>query len=105
MSCRSSRWPPCVEGERMRAVIAFFIGIVTLAATHAVSAQSASARATADKIDPAAAIRAANNRFAGVWKLVGEETRDARGEVVPGPNARSGGRIGYIVYDPAGYVS
>jgi lipocalin-like protein len=89
----------------MRAVIAFFIGIVALAATHDVVAQSASAKATADQLDPAAAVRAANNRFAGVWKLVGEETRDARGEVVPGPNARSGGRVGYIVYDPAGYMS
>jgi hypothetical protein len=50
------------------------------------------------------AIRAANARFAGVWKLVGEETRDPSGKVVPGPNAASGGRFGYITYDPAGYV-
>lgn len=54
--------------------------------------------------DPAA-IRAANNRFAGVWKLVGEETRDAKGETVaPRPYAADGGRFGYIAYDPAGYV-
>src|ERR1051325_10077161 len=52
----------------------------------------------------AAAIRAANARFAGVWKLVGEETRDPQGNVVPGPNAASGGRFGFITYDPAGYV-
>jgi len=94
-----------VEGERMRAFITLVSGIVALVATHAVSAQSASAKATVDQLDPAAVVRAANNRFAGVWKLVGEETRDAKGEVVPGPNARSGGRIGYIVYDPAGYMS
>ena len=89
----------------MRAFITLVSGIVALVATHAVSAQSASAKATVDKLDPAAVVRAANNRFAGIWKLVGEETRDAKGEVVPGPNARSGGRIGYIVYDPAGYMS
>jgi hypothetical protein len=50
------------------------------------------------------AVRAANSRFAGVWKLVAEETRDASGQIVPGPNAASGGRFGYITYDPAGYV-
>jgi lipocalin-like protein len=89
----------------MRAFISFFIGIIALVATHDLRAQSASAKATADRLDPAAAVRAANNRFAGVWKLVGEETRDAKGEIVPGPNAKSGGRVGYIVYDPAGYMS
>ena len=47
----------------------------------------------------------ANNRFAGVWKLVGEETLDANGQSVPrGADAGSGGRFGYIVYDPAGYM-
>ena len=49
--------------------------------------------------------RAANLRLAGVWKLVGEETRDSKtGQVVAGPNAASGGRFGFITYDPAGYV-
>jgi hypothetical protein len=55
-----------------------------------------------DKADPAA-VRAANNRFAGTWKLIGQETRDAKGQIVPpGPNAT--GRLGYIAYDPAGYM-
>ena len=49
--------------------------------------------------------RAANLRFAGVWKLVGEATRDDKtGAIVPGPNAASGGRFGFITYDPAGYM-
>jgi hypothetical protein len=48
--------------------------------------------------------RAANLRFAGVWKLVGEETRAPNGQIVPGPNAASGGRFGFITYDPAGYM-
>ena len=48
--------------------------------------------------------RAANLRFAGVWKLVAEETRDPQGQVVAGPNAASGGRFGFITYDPAGYM-
>jgi hypothetical protein len=68
--------------------LSFFVGIGALVATSAPSAQ-----------------RAENSRFAGVWKLVGEETRDAKGEAVArGPNANSGGRFGYIVYDPAGYM-
>ena len=29
---------------------------------------------------------------------------DPNGQVVPGPNAASGGRFGFITYDPAGYV-
>ena len=60
--------------------------------------------ATPDVLADLAADRAANTRFAGVWKLVAEETRDANGQVVPGPNAASGGRFGFITYDPAGYM-
>jgi len=81
-------------------IVAFSIvvGMSALVATHGVAAQRG------QPPDPAA-VRAANNRFAGVWKLVGEETRDAKGQVVPpGPNARSGSRIGFITYDPAGYM-
>lgn len=71
------------------AVFTLVIGISALIATRDMSAQ-----------------RAANNRFAGVWTLVGEDTRDANGQIVPrGPDAGNGGRFGYIVYDPAGYVS
>ena len=44
------------------------------------------------------------DRFVGTWKLVSMEQRNARGEVVqpatPAPN-----RIGYIIYDRAGYVA
>jgi len=95
----------------MRAVVfSLFVVVGALLATHDISAQRgerqpyAFAQATADKVGPAA-VRAANNRFAGVWKLVGEETRDTKGEIVSrGPNAASGGRSGYIVYDQAGYM-
>jgi Lipocalin-like domain len=81
-------------------VFSLVIGIGALSATSGISAQ----RGDDQNVDPAA-VRAANNRFAGVWKLVGEETRDARGQsVARGPNASSGGRFGYIVYDPAGYM-
>lgn len=51
-----------------------------------------------------ASVRAVNERFAGVWKLVGEESRDAKGNAVPIPSAALGGRFGYITYDPAGYM-
>jgi hypothetical protein len=50
------------------------------------------------------AVRATNARFAGVWKLVGEESRDAAGKDVPLAYAASGGRVGYITYDPLGYM-
>ena len=85
----------------MRACVSAFAALVAILSAHALLAQRAE-RGTAPP-DPAA-IRAANSRFAGVWKLVGEETRDASGRTVPGPNAASGGRFGFIVYDPAGYV-
>jgi hypothetical protein len=76
----------------MRAFVVSLLGaVIALVATPDVSADLS-------------ATRAANARFAGVWKLVGEETRDANGQVIPGPNAASGGRFGYITYDPAGYV-
>ena len=85
-------------------VFSLVIGIGAFSATSGISAQSASAKATADKLEPAA-VRAVNNRFAGVWRLVGEETRDTTGETVArGPNANSGGRFGFIVYDAAGYM-
>ena len=51
-----------------------------------------------------ATVRATNERFAGVWKLVGEESRDAAGREVPLAYAASGGRVGYITYDPLGYM-
>ena len=83
-----------------RFVLPLFIGIGALIATGVPSAQ----RADDQSVSPAV-VRAANNRFAGVWRLVGEETRDTTGETVArGPNANSGGRFGYIVYDPAGYM-
>ncbi len=82
----------------MRAfIVAVVIGTAALVSTGEISAQ----RAGGPPPD-AAAVRTANNRFAGVWKLVSEETRDAKGEVVRRPpNAQ---RTGYIAYDPAGYM-
>jgi hypothetical protein len=80
----------------MRACFSIVAAMIGLVATPPIARVSA--------LD-AAAIRAANARFAGVWKLVAEETRDAAtGQIVPGPNAASGGRFGFIAYDPAGYV-
>jgi len=78
-------------------VIASVVAIGALIATSEISAQ----RGGGPPPD-AAAVRAANNRFAGVWKLVSEETRNTSGEVVRrGPD---GGRVGYIAYDPVGYM-
>ena len=79
--------------------LSLFIGIGALIATSGASAQ----RGRGQPPDPAA-VRAANTRFAGIWKLVSQESRDAKGQIVPpGPNAT--GRFGYIVYDPGGYMA
>lgn len=68
-----------------------------------VDGQSPTGNSTPAAVPPA--VRAANAKLAGVWKLVGEETRDAKDQVVQrGPNAGSGGRIGFITYDPVGYM-
>jgi hypothetical protein len=93
----------------MRAfLVSLFVGMAVLLATPETSAQrgAVSRAVPADAVVPAdaAAVRATNARFAGVWKLVAEETRDPKGQIVPGPNAASGGRFGYITYDPAGYM-
>ena len=52
---------------------------------------------------PAAEMEAANpnERFAGAWSLVRSERRDADGELIGEPLEN---RVGYIVYDPAGYM-
>ena len=82
-------------------VFSLFMCTAVLVAASGVSAQRGGGQA----VDPAA-VRAANNRFAGIWKLIGQETRDGKGQIVPpGPNANNTGRLGYIVYDPAGYMA
>ena len=83
----------------MRAfVVALVIGVGALIATCGISAQ----RGGGQPVDAAAA-RAANNRFAGIWQLISQEIRDAGGQnVALTPN--NSGRLGYIVYDPAGYM-
>jgi hypothetical protein len=79
--------------------VSLLIGLGALIATTGISAQRGGQPA-----DPAP-VRAANTRFAGIWKLIGQETRDAKGQIVPpGPNANNIGRLGYIAYDPAGYM-
>jgi len=72
----------------MRALALLSAAVVALVIAHDVGAQP----------------REANSRFAGVWKLIAEETRDASGRTIGGAPAASGGRFGYITYDPAGYV-
>lgn len=43
-------------------------------------------------------------RFVGTWKLVSTEQRNAKGEIVP-PATGNQNRVGYLVYDPAGYMA
>ena len=53
--------------------------------------------------EPAAAMEVENpnDRFAGAWSLVRSERRDADGELIGEPLEN---RVGYIMYDPAGYM-
>jgi hypothetical protein len=49
---------------------------------------------------------AMKDRFVGTWKLISIENRNAKGEVVPSASQASGRPpVGYIIYDPAGYVA
>jgi hypothetical protein len=84
----------------MRTIVCtLVIGAVACVALSDLSAQRA------DVPPPTAeAVRAANNRFAGVWKLVAEETRDANGQVVQRNNNGGNTRTGFIAYDPAGWM-
>jgi hypothetical protein len=75
-------------------------GLGALVTLSDLSAQRGDNSAVADS----AAVRAVNNRFAGVWKLVGEETRDANGQVVVRGANGGNPRTGFIAYDPAGYM-
>src|SRR3954469_10899454 len=84
--------------------------VMLVAGIGTVSALTATGELAAQFGDGAApvpaAVRAANSRFAGVWKLVGEETRDANGQAVSrGANGGNPERFGFIVYDPVGYMS
>lgn len=90
----------------MRGSVLLGAAMIALVATRELPAQVAVPGITGPPVTYRVpdAVRAANMRFAGVWKLVGEETRDPQGNLVPGPNAASGGRFGFISYDPAGYV-
>jgi hypothetical protein len=47
---------------------------------------------------------ALKDRFVGTWKLVGTEQRNAKGEIIPPVNGNQA-QVGYIIYDPAGYVA
>ena len=53
--------------------------------------------------EPAAEPEAANpnDQFAGAWTLVRSERRDADGELIGEPRED---RVGYIMYDPSGYM-
>jgi hypothetical protein len=49
--------------------------------------------------------RTLKDRFVGTWKLVSIETRNAKGEVIPPAAGANQNRIGYIVFDDAGYMA
>ena len=53
-----------------------------------------------------AATESIHDRFAGNWRLVKTERFDANDELMPPspPTPASEGRLGYLMYDPAGYM-
>lgn len=73
-------------------------------ATRELAAQPGVGPGNSEPAPVPATVRATNAPFAGVWKLVGEEARDATGAEVPSAYAALGGRVGYISYDPLGYM-
>lgn len=63
--------------------------------------------ATSFREGPAAQGTAARtaDRFSGTWKLVSTERRGPDGKVIPPDNPNTPVSLGYIVYDPAGYMA
>src|SRR5438876_4569260 len=76
------------------------VGVVTTCGMEAARAQAVPNRPASARA-PSASLK---NRFAGTWKLVSIEQRNTKGDVVP-PSAAPQNRLGYIIYDPAGYVA
>src|SRR5207245_1879292 len=73
-------------------VLPFALAIV--GAQRSPSAPQSGGKAPTGKID----------RFVGTYKLVAVEQRNAAGQAIP-PAGGSAKRIGYIVYDAAGYMA
>ncbi len=78
------------------------LGVLALVAPAACG-ESGSADAVADPM-PSADVPAADpqSRFAGAWSLARMERRDAAGELLSPPIED---RLGYIIYDAAGYMA
>ena len=81
------------------------LGLVTLSGFFPAATQgTAPGRRSAASTAATASLR---DRFVGTWSLVSTEQRNAAGEVLPPASAAPGNqnRVGYIVYDPAGYMA
>src|SRR6185436_11715095 len=86
-------------------LVALLIGVGAIVGTDSPSAQQGGG---GGQTPASPAPPALNRQFAGIWKLVSQETRDAKGQIVP-PNPATAvnteARLGFIVYDPAGYMA
>jgi hypothetical protein len=85
-------------------LVAVCVAALVSSATAEAVAQPAVVLRADEPAPVPAAVRATNAPFAGVWKLVGEQSLDSAGRQLPLPQAASGGRFGYITYDPLGYM-
>ena len=86
----------------MRGIVVVFVGSVALVVSTA--CQSTVVPVPAPVAD--ASTESIHDRFAGNWRLVRTERFDANDEVIPpsAPTPASEGRLGYLMYDPAGYM-
>jgi hypothetical protein len=90
--------------RRARLALLVSLGLVAAPEFPATTQLAASGRQSAARTSTRSGL---DDRFVGTWKLVNIEQRNAKGEVIPPapPASGSSTRIGYIIYDPAGYVA
>lgn len=90
----------------MRKMLIVLLGSVGLVAASAMWSAPPAAKGVKQASSSQASAATANNRFVGTWKLVTIERRDAKGALLPPqpPAFGSPNPIGFIIYDPAGYM-
>ena len=87
--------------RRTLSVLLLSLGLVTASALLDAAAPAKGAR---QKPATRSSHGSVKDRFLGTWKLVSVEQRDAKGELLP-PSSPSASRVGFIIYDPAGYMA
>ena len=63
------------------------------------------ARIVWERMPDVSRLTAEHRKFVGFWKLISNERRDERGELVPPATPAPPGQTGYIIYTAAGFMS